>query len=229
MIRLGKFDKQGYKDSFSKGELARELVCMNNNYDKLEKENQKYKEVFNKLKEDLNLIIEYGDGEDASRYDKQLKCMSKEDRLNRVLAGLSHTGYTTEIEKCEARLFIEELEKENQELKKQLEEVELIVGLRQKRNLISKFDKEYDEEDKKKNPNRDYAGIMPDAEEVYKRYYTMKNQQKEFIEYLENEIKRLESNNIYEPLQKMALVTHQHNLSKYKEIIGVSNENNTYI
>ena len=48
MIRLGKFDKQGYKDSFSKGELARELVCMNNDYDKLEKENQKYKEVINK-------------------------------------------------------------------------------------------------------------------------------------------------------------------------------------
>ena len=49
------------------------------------KENQKYKEVFNKLKEDLNLIIEYGDGEDASRYDKQygefaknhLKCMDE--------------------------------------------------------------------------------------------------------------------------------------------------------
>ena len=59
------------------------------------------------------------------------------------------------------------LEKENQELKKQLEEVEFIVGLRQKRNLISKFDKEYDEEDKKKNPNRDYAGIMPDAEEIW--------------------------------------------------------------
>lgn len=81
--------------------------------------------------------------------------------------------------------------KENQELKKQLEEVEFIVGLRQKKNLISKFNKEYDEEDKKKNPNRDYAGIMPDAEEVYRRYYTMKNQQKEFIDWLENEKDRL--------------------------------------
>lgn len=39
--------------------------------DKLIKENQKYKEVMDKLKEDLNLIIEYGNGEDASRYDKQ--------------------------------------------------------------------------------------------------------------------------------------------------------------
>lgn len=76
-----------------------------------------------------------------------------------------------------------QLQQENQELKKQLEEVEFIIGLRQKRNLISKFDKEYDEEDKKKNPNRDYAGIMPDAEEIYRRYYTMKNQQKEFGYY----------------------------------------------
>ena len=53
-----------------------------------------------------------------------------------------------------------------------------------------------------------------------------KTQQKEFIEYLENEIKRLKENDIYEPLQRMALATHQHNLSKYKEIIGVSDENN---
>lgn len=37
----------------------------------LETKIQKHKEVFDKLKEDLNLIIEYGDGEDASRYDKQ--------------------------------------------------------------------------------------------------------------------------------------------------------------
>lgn len=48
MIRLGRFDKYGYMCTFSKGELARELVCMNNDYDKLEKENQKYKEVINK-------------------------------------------------------------------------------------------------------------------------------------------------------------------------------------
>ena len=48
MIRLGNFTKQGYKDNFSKGELAQELVCMNNDYDKLEKENKKCKEVINK-------------------------------------------------------------------------------------------------------------------------------------------------------------------------------------
>lgn len=111
---------------------------------------------------------------------------------------------------------------ENKELEEQIEEVEFIVGLRQKRNLISKFDKEYDEEDKKKNPNRDYAGIMPDAEEVYRRYYTMKNQQQEFIKYLEDEIKRkrlnatciFEYNDTVLPLEEI--------LQKYKEMIGVS-------
>ncbi len=114
---------------------------------------------------------------------------------------------------------------ELQELKKQLEEVEFIVGLRQKRNLIHKFDKEYDDEDKKKNPNRDYAGIMPDAEEVYRRYYSMKNQQKEFIEYLEEEISKWHYNydsNTYEyeleePPAEELLVSA---LSKYKSIIG---------
>lgn len=67
------------------------------------------------------------------------------------------------------------LQQEKQQLKQDIEELNLIVGIRQKRNLISKFDKEYDEEDKKKNPNRDYVGITPDAEEVYKRYYELKD------------------------------------------------------
>ena len=107
---------------------------------------------------------------------------------------------------------IDFLLEENQELKKQLEEVEFIVGLRQKRNLISKFDKEYDEEDKKKNPNRDYAGIMPDAEEIYKRYYTMKNQQKEFTNYLKS---MLNNDNDYFSVARVKDV-----LEKYKEIIG---------
>ena len=106
----------------------------------------------------------------------------------------------------------QDLLKENQELKKQLEELEFIVGLRQKRNLISKFDKEYDEEDLKKNPNRDYVVIMPDAEEVYRRYYAMKNQQKEFISYLENMLDN--ENDIF------SIVRVKDVLLKYKEIIG---------
>ena len=58
------------------------------------------------------------------------------------------------------------------------------------------------------------------------RELELENQQKEFIKYLEDEIKRLEENNIYQSLQQMALETHKHNLSKYKEIIGVKDERN---
>ena len=102
--------------------------------------------------------------------------------------------------------------------------MEFIVGLRQKRNLISKFDKEYDEEDKKKNPNRDYAGIMPDAEEVYKRYYSMKKQQKKFVEYMNKTIEELEFDDVDDEEMKGYLIqridTFKEILSKYQEITG---------
>ena len=47
-IRLGRFDKWGYKNSFSKGELAREFTYMNRDYDKLEQQVKKQKEVIDK-------------------------------------------------------------------------------------------------------------------------------------------------------------------------------------
>ena len=62
------------------------------------------------------------------------------------------------------------------------------------------------------------------GELLYEENTKLINQQKEFIKYLENKIKRLKENDIYEPLQRMALATHQHNLSKYKKIIGVSDD-----
>lgn len=141
--------------------------------------------------------------------------------------GKDYIDYKSEYENNQK--IIKLLIRENKELKEQLKELESIVGLRQKRNLISKFDKEYDEEDKKKNPNRDYARIMPDAEEIYKRYYAMKNQQKEFIEYLEKEKDRLarEVSHIYEDDLGTARLVNEdifeevnEILSKYKEIIG---------
>lgn len=46
--------------------------------------------------------------------------MSDEEKVNRVLAGLSHTGYTTELERAEARFLIEKLYKENQQLKDEI-------------------------------------------------------------------------------------------------------------
>ena len=58
--RLGKFDKWGYKNSFSKGELARELTYMNRDYEKLEQQCKKQREVIdrilNETKETRNIL-----------------------------------------------------------------------------------------------------------------------------------------------------------------------------
>lgn len=54
--------------------------------------------------------------------------MKIEERFNRVLAGLSHTGYTTEIEKCEARIFIEELYKQNKKYKEAINKIYEIIN-----------------------------------------------------------------------------------------------------
>ena len=89
------------------------------------------------------------------------------------------------------------LRKENQQLKVQLEdeqkEYDRMFCLWHNNPLIKKFDDEFDEEDKKKNPNRDYVYVSPNAEEVYKRYYALREQlersekaRKEAIEYLNN-------------------------------------------
>jgi len=55
--------------------------------------------------------------------------MDKEQKINRVLAGLSHTGYTTEIERDEARILIEEL---YQQVKKQKEVIDKAINFLEK-------------------------------------------------------------------------------------------------
>lgn len=56
--RLGRFNKWGYKNSFSKGELARELTYMNRDYDKLEQQVKKQKKVIDKAIRTLEIQIE---------------------------------------------------------------------------------------------------------------------------------------------------------------------------
>ena len=45
ITRLEKFDKWGYKNNFSKGELARELTYMNEDYANLETQLKKQQEI----------------------------------------------------------------------------------------------------------------------------------------------------------------------------------------
>lgn len=88
------------------------------------------------------------------------------------------------------------------------------------KEFIKYQEKEQQEEVKKfkeKTSNYYILGYIYKLEQENKQ---LKEKQHEFIDYLEEEIKRLEENNIYQPLQRMALETHKHNLLKYKEIIG---------
>ena len=78
----------------------------------------------------------------------------------------------------------------------------------------------------------DYNDLLKENQELKKQYEKVLNdycrldaynrtQQKEFISYLESEIDRLEKTEFYiDSIQKAAIETHKHNLSKYKEIIG---------
>ena len=81
--------------------------------------------------------------------------------------------------------------KENQELKNQLED---------KDDFINKL-----QETKNKLDKWDYKNTL---------------QQAKFIKYLEDEIKKLKERDIYQPLQRMALATLEHNLQKFKEIVN---------
>lgn len=93
--------------------------------------------------------------------------------------------------------YLREIEKENQELKKQLED---------KEDFIKKLQGTKDRLDK------------------YNYEITM--QQQEFIKYLEDEIKACKavSNLLFNSNKEIKV--YKEILQKYKEIIGVSNENN---
>ena len=112
--------------------------------------------------------------------------------------------------------YNQELLKENQALKKQLEE---------KNNSQIFIDTQDMEERYAEGLYQDYL------EEENKKY---KNQQKEFINYLEKEIKRINPNDLYiselnlrlDDIKFTQYLIYKETLQKYKEITGVSNENN---
>ena len=124
---------------------------------------------------------------------KEIMELPKVETINSIstMSGINVDDLMSAIDRLNKIPDYNDLLKENQELKKQLE--------------------------------KKYSKIGTLTNEVlYEENTKLINQQKEFIKYLEDEIKRLKENDIYEPLQRIALATHQHNLSKYKKIIGVS-------
>lgn len=101
---------------------------------------------------------------------------------------------------------------ENRELKKQLEE----------------RPKEYVFIGNAQNKTRDFIN------QITKDNKEFKNQQKEFINYLEKEIKQINPNDLYiselnlrlDDIKFTQYLIYKETLQKYKEITGVSNENN---
>lgn len=108
-------------------------------------------------------------------------------------------GYVEMIEEENnvQKIMIENFVKENQQLKESLHQAS--IGIQE---LIEQ--------------DIEYPSNCSKLKEIL-------NQQKEFIEYLESEIYRLEKTEFYiDSIQKAAIETHKHNLSKYREIIGES-------
>lgn len=102
-----------------------------------------------------------------------------------------------------------------QELKKQLEEYKRL-GFKHLNDKCNELEKQLEEKSKIGMADHKYASKCED------KVITMEYQQEEFIEYLEYQVKLQEELN-----DKLLATGFEEILSKYKQIIGVSNENNT--
>lgn len=131
----------------------------------------------------------------------------REKILDNYVDILKDTEYETQREQFEfIYKYIENLEEENQELKKQLEE----------------RPKEYVFIGNAQNKTRDFINQITKDNKEYK------NQQKEFINYLEDEIKRInpkelnigELNLRLNDIKFTQYLIYKEILRKYKEIIG---------
>ena len=76
------------------------------------------------------------------------------------------------------------MKKDKRELAETVYELECSLGLGHSRELVKKFDKEYDTEDLILHPDRTYAGVIPDAEEVYRRYYKQKKILQNLVKFI---------------------------------------------
>lgn len=57
-------------DAFKKKELIECLATMRDIYFSLKQENKQLKDNWNKLKKDLELVVDYGLGDESSKWDK---------------------------------------------------------------------------------------------------------------------------------------------------------------
>lgn len=108
--------------------------------------------------------------------------------------------------------------KENQELKKQLEEKDILI--KQCELSVSNVMDCYCE-------RTDCSGRIKDSKVYDSLEQKIETQQKEFINYLENEIQKKREKSATLTAYRRNVVPLQQCLQKYKSIIGVSDENKT--
>ena len=124
-------------------------------------------------------------------------------------SNLDYNGKVMQIEVYEQ--LIEQLQQENQLLKKKYE------------NAVADYETTMAEKEQLKKQVENYKKLG--FKHLQDKNNNLETQQKEFISYLESEIDRLEKTEFYiDSIQKAAIETHKHNLSKYKEIIGESDD-----
>lgn len=177
------------------------------------------------FKKNINLMFENNDKEiylhkdDALKieyyiYSLEQQCKKQEEVINRIFNETKETRDIINNNRCDNILkhgslinylgIVEDLLKENQELKSQL------------KGTTHCFDEEEHEKLKKQ-----LEELKEEKQEWINLLAMFKNQQKEFIKYLENEIKIYSNTYMGEMLKELKEI-----LQKYKSIIGVSDENN---
>ena len=151
--------------------------------------------------------------------------MNREEILNTFLLA-NIPEIITQEEFDDVKKVIKQSQQENQELKKQLEEYKLITIDYQELEAINKVLKKQLEERPKEyvfignaqNKTRDFIN------QITKDNKEFKNQQKEFIEYMNKTIEELECDDVDDEEMKGYLIqridTFEEILSKYKSIIG---------
>ncbi len=93
-------------------------------------------------------------------------------------------------------------------------------------NELIRVKEENQELKKQLKPNYYVKGLEGTLKEYQQEMNNVANQQKEFIKYLEDEIQKKRKKSTTLTSFKRNVVPLQHCLQKYKEIIGVSDENN---
>lgn len=107
-----------------------------------------------------------------------MKVFNEWNRLRDENARLKQWDVNKDSRNSRQRQANKKLLQKIEDLQEQITEFEFLVGLRMKRSLITKFDMMYSHEkvkEYKKQGRTDICGVMPDAEEVYRRYFTYKD------------------------------------------------------